>query len=442
MTHNSRTAQINVKDQIKKGVNQIDASSHIGEITSKVLVQQVFNATHPFDTLEIMLATFKRKNTPTISLHLIDFKTNVLLWTHNVNAVDVKDNAWLSVILPTQVPSNSSEYLLEVKSPEATDGNAFTVRASKSSITGFSLHINNKKIDKTLAFKTFDASDSVQTSGYQFENRDNIRYRVSKDYINGHGAEIGAGAYPSLLPQKCKCNYFDTRNREELGRYFGAMSIPLDHVYNIKEFRRILTNGADFIIAHNVLEHCPNPIQTLKHWHELCKDGGKMVLSVPQNGFGPDGNRLPATFEHLLFDYLMVRQASDFDTREHLYSSMTGFDKSSFSGIGKLDQARMTHELAREINVDAHWHVFTVETLRQTIEAAAYFSGRTVEICSLASANHETTRYRTEGELIMTYKLSSQSLDIVARPHPDIEVELHRSKNKLEKALALLAGHS
>ena len=73
MKHNSRTAQINVKDQIKKGVKQIDASSHIGEITSKVLVQQVFNATHPFDTLEIMLATFKRKNTPTISLHLIDF---------------------------------------------------------------------------------------------------------------------------------------------------------------------------------------------------------------------------------------------------------------------------------------------------------------------------------------------------------------------------------
>src|SRR5262245_12327867 len=99
-----------------------------------------------------------------------------------------------------------------------------------------------------------------------------IRQEIASPYLAGRGIEIGAGANPQLLPLGAEVVLFDVRSRAELAELFEEVpDVPIHAVGSIREH---FPRGAPFLIAHNVLEHTPDPISALRQWHEHLTDGG------------------------------------------------------------------------------------------------------------------------------------------------------------------------
>src|SRR3954468_769618 len=111
-----------------------------------------------------------------------------------------------------------------------------------------------------------------------FTQRDTIRRNFAADLIAGRGVEIGAGAYPQALPPGATAAQYDLRDAAELKALFGTETIP---VRPMAELRSDFPAGADFLIAHNVLEHAPDPIGQLIRWNACVRDGGVVLISLP-----------------------------------------------------------------------------------------------------------------------------------------------------------------
>jgi len=244
-----------------------------------------------------------------------------------------------------------------------------------------------------------------------FQETYEIRYNVSREYLKGRGVEIGGGLYPSTLPGDCTCEHFDVRNRAELAQLFGAAEDDVGIVHPMEELHSRFPATADFLIAHNVLEHCPDPIGALIHWHRCLRDGGIAVLSIPDADFDqvPDFGRLVPPVEHLLCDHLLRRDEKSFETKEHTYSCALGLGWVNYGNEGKLDKvelAKKVHRVARAPYNLLHFHAFNEALLKQTLLCGAVLGGHKLTL--ERTANYNTAPVRTKGDCIYIYRVYAQ----------------------------------
>lgn len=268
-----------------------------------------------------------------------------------------------------------------------------------------------------------------------FETRDRIRYEVTAGFLRGNGIEIGAGVFPSRLPDGASANSYDLRNAEELTRLFGRP--PGDKVRPLGQVPIDFPGGAPFLIAHNVLEHTPDPIGTLVQWHRSVADDGVVVISFPDKNACPDNRRLEPPFEHLLFDHLLHRDQHAFESKEHILSFSLGW-----IGEGDSDRSRTADEFAAwampqlfERSADIHWHAFTQSLAERTVLAACRFGGRSAEL--LSKADFTTTPVRTLGDIILVYRLASGS-GMNRGFRYSIETELRSARDAVSRAARML----
>src|SRR5512132_2322677 len=95
------------------------------------------------------------------------------------------------------------------------------------------------------------------------------RARVAAMFLTQcHGIEIGALDAPTPLPRGTQARYVDFRSTKELANHYpeldSSMFVPVDV---IDDGERLATFGraeVDFIIANQMLEHCQNPLGTLR----------------------------------------------------------------------------------------------------------------------------------------------------------------------------------
>lgn len=203
-----------------------------------------------------------------------------------------------------------------------------------------------------------------------------IRKIKTEHVLRGRGMEIGAGMAPHPLPPNAEAVYFDLRNAEELQAYFASTSVPYD-VHPIADVATHLPDGADFLIAHHVLEHTPDPIGVLKQWRGYLKTDGVMVITLPNYKLCPDKGRLLPSFEHILLDHLLDRGADSFESREHVLSFLTSWADVSpaFETMSKFDVCRHISTETHRSGHDFHWHAYDHALARQTIMAACLLEG-------------------------------------------------------------------
>jgi SAM-dependent methyltransferase len=259
--------------------------------------------------------------------------------------------------------------------------------------------------------------------------RDN-RYRMAEPFLSGRGIEIGAGMNPQRLPEGVVCEYFDKRNDEEFLKYFAENSKI--KTYPMTEFSLYFADLSDFLIAHNVLEHCSNPISTLIGWHNLVKHGGTVIISVPYHECCPDKGRNVSPFDHILLDYLLERNDDSFESREHIYSNIMGWiDDGGFKGKSKLEVAQSAHQCAKaEVN-DLHWHVFSEDVLKMIIMFSALITGKNIIFERVAAPYKTDIVEKTDCEIIMVYRIYNeipQSIDGV------LKQELEKTRHLLNAA--------
>jgi hypothetical protein len=206
------------------------------------------------------------------------------------------------------------------------------------------------------------------------------RWLKSRDHIRGRGLEIGAGASPQKLPEGCEALFFDKRTRAELSGHLGTAI-----EYEVRPFDDIpkcFSDGADFLIAHHVIEHTPDPIGTLRAWHRLVRPAGTMVISVPYFALCPDRDRLLPDFDHLLLDHLLNRDGDAFESREHVLSFLCSWvdDSPGLTNLSKSDCCRRIVGESKRANHDFHWHAFDHKIFNDVIFTAALLDNYVPEI--------------------------------------------------------------
>jgi SAM-dependent methyltransferase len=205
---------------------------------------------------------------------------------------------------------------------------------------------------------------------------------------------------PQRLPSGVVCEYFDKRTASEISALFGVSEeeVRID-VHTLDSFWSRLPEGADFVIAHHVLEHCSNPLAVLIEWQSYLKNEGTLVISVPEAERCPDAGRLIPPIEHLIEDYVFNRGDDCFESREHIYSFVMGWiDKGFAEGKDKLEIAQMTHQCAGAPKNDLHWHAFNKQLLMEVVFASGRISGDKMEIKAIAAP--DDVQFPTELDVI------------------------------------------
>jgi len=130
------------------------------------------------------------------------------------------------------------------------------------------------------------------------------------------------------------------------------------------EMEGITENSLDFLLASHVLEHLANPLKAINQWRRMLKNGGFMIIIVPDKRFTFDHKRNVTTISHILQDY--KNNVNENDTT-HLNEIISLHDQ-------KMDNngEDRTHFVNRILNNNenrtAHHHVFVPENLRQLME--------------------------------------------------------------------------
>ena len=205
-----------------------------------------------------------------------------------------------------------------------------------------------------------------------------VRKKLAFRYLHGTGLEIGALQHPLEAPPGVIVRYVDYVTREENIRRYPhldeARIVVTDHIDDGFELTVIPNDSQDFVIANHVLEHAPNPLQTLLNWDRVLKKDGIIFITLPNGARNLDRGRRITPLEHLVEDYDLVKNGEREQFARHNREHYREFVEIAIPNLNRMRQRRpMTEErkqeyvekLAAEQSTDAHFHVFTRNSMKQ-----------------------------------------------------------------------------
>lgn len=262
------------------------------------------------------------------------------------------------------------------------------------------------------------------------------RFQATAPYLEGHGVELGAGPNPQKVPEGVQVTHLDIRTAEQLAKYFNAEA---DYaVRPISEAGELFPNGADFLIAHHVVEHTPDPVGELRRWHGLVRDGGVFVISAPHFAHCPDRERLVPNLEHLVLDHVLGRDGDAFESREHVLSFLCSWidDSPGLAGMTADQACRRIASESRRSGHDFHWHAYDPQLVEATITAAALLDDMAPEFLV------PPTRHAGDSvDILAVYRLRpARELDAGLQPFAGamtaIRAKLERAADRLRRPWA------
>jgi predicted SAM-dependent methyltransferase len=133
------------------------------------------------------------------------------------------------------------------------------------------------------------------------------RARVAQWFLCGDGIEIGALHNPMPVTPSARVKYVDRMSAEGLRQQYPELrDLPLvdaDIIDNGEELSRVPAASQDFIIASHFMEHCQNPVATLKSFMRVLRPDGILFLVIPDKLYTFDKDRPSTTLEHIVRDY-------------------------------------------------------------------------------------------------------------------------------------------
>lgn len=133
------------------------------------------------------------------------------------------------------------------------------------------------------------------------------RSLLAMRHLRGSGIEIGALHNPVFVGPFAQVRYVDRMAVQDLVREYpelgGLRLVTPDVVDNGEELSKFPKESLDFIIANHFIEHCEDPIRTIKRFSEKLREGGVLYLAVPDKRFTFDKERSSTTYEHLVEDH-------------------------------------------------------------------------------------------------------------------------------------------
>lgn len=208
--------------------------------------------------------------------------------------------------------------------------------------------------------------------------RARVRRRLADQYLHGEGIEIGALHNP--LPTSAKVKYVDRLSRADLRRHYPELAafpvVDPDIVDDGERLTKVPDGSQDFIIANHFIEHCEDPIGTLKTFAAKLRPGGTIYMAVPNKRHTFDCARPSTTFEHLLEDHADGGAAA---RRVH-YVEFAKF--AATSRVLPQDQAEALADKQMAEHYSIHFHVWTFD------EFGAFLERSTLEEIPGLSVSH------------------------------------------------------
>jgi predicted SAM-dependent methyltransferase len=179
-----------------------------------------------------------------------------------------------------------------------------------------------------------------------------IRKQLSAVFLKGSGLEIGALHNPLWVSPGVSVKYVDRANEHELQSHYPEQdNITKPDIIDDGETLITLPNARqDFIIANHVLEHCENPIKTIRRHLEVIKVKGILFYTIPDMRFFLDKDRLPTTFQHTMRDFTL---GPDVSRKEH-YTDWAKFWRFKHDPKDISDEA----DRLNKANYSIHFHVW------------------------------------------------------------------------------------
>lgn len=133
------------------------------------------------------------------------------------------------------------------------------------------------------------------------------RLTVADRHLRGRGLEIGALQDPLRLRAGVEVRYVDIASTADLRRMYPKKAhrhlVPVDLVDDGERLATVADQSQDFVAANHFLEHCEDPIGTLRNLLRVVRSGGVVYLSVPDKRHIFDRDRPSTTLEHLVRDH-------------------------------------------------------------------------------------------------------------------------------------------
>jgi SAM-dependent methyltransferase len=139
------------------------------------------------------------------------------------------------------------------------------------------------------------------------------RQGVAIRHLRGTGLEIGAMHFPLLVPKGVKVKYVDRLSKQEAIKRYpdldGSRMVDPEIIEDGFTLASVPLQSQDFVIANHVLEHSPNPLQTLENWARVLRPGGVLYVTVPIAETCFDRGRAQTTIDHMVEDYKSCRES-------------------------------------------------------------------------------------------------------------------------------------
>jgi hypothetical protein len=202
------------------------------------------------------------------------------------------------------------------------------------------------------------------------------RQRIAEPYLSGSGIEIGALDAPTPLPRTARARYVDFRTVADLAAQYPDLDasrfVTVDIVDDGERLDKIADASLEFLIANHMLEHCENPLGTLRTHLRKVKPGGWLFYAIPDMRCCFDSVRPLTPFAHLVAD--------DLDGGE---GSRYGHFLEWAQLVNKIDDRAAAAENARR-NIDQrysiHFHVWDGNSWLEFLVRAREHLGQTFEI--------------------------------------------------------------
>ena len=198
-----------------------------------------------------------------------------------------------------------------------------------------------------------------------------VRKQIASRYLTGDGIEIGALHSPLEIPSDVRIRYLDRMPVNQLRQQYPELSqyelVELDIIDDGETLGSVADISLDFVIANHMIEHCQNPILSIKSWLRVLKPGGVLYMAVPDKRYTFDCDRPVTPLEHLIRDYT---EGPGWSMYPHFEEWVRLVDRVS------EDDVVAPAKVLAEINYSIHFHVWTqVEFLEllQYCQSSLYF---------------------------------------------------------------------
>jgi SAM-dependent methyltransferase len=195
------------------------------------------------------------------------------------------------------------------------------------------------------------------------------RSLIAQSFLRGHGIEIGALHDPLAVPAGIRVRYVDRLDKAGLYEHYPELRpldlVEVDVIDNGEMLNKIETGSQDFVIANHFIEHCGDPIRTLKTFARVLVEGGVVYMAIPDQRFTFDKDRARTPIAHLIEDH---RRGPERSKLQH-YREWVTLVEPHFGRCWEGEEsiaARMKELLDQ--NYSIHFHVWQPEDFAAFVE--------------------------------------------------------------------------